>query len=96
VFIFCRLKINHDFHEFILESGTIPNNYSYIETNQKLFLEPSSSKELKICFKILSRAKKGLVVKKCLIVSSPTGTTGTGFKFEYLSEDEFLFETALG
>ncbi len=25
VFIFCRLKINHDTHEFILESGTVAN-----------------------------------------------------------------------
>jgi hypothetical protein len=25
--IFCRLKINHDSHEFILESGTIANSY---------------------------------------------------------------------
>jgi hypothetical protein len=27
VFIFCRLKINHDSHGFILESGTVANNY---------------------------------------------------------------------
>ncbi len=27
VFIFRRLKINHDSHEFILESGTVTNNY---------------------------------------------------------------------
>jgi hypothetical protein len=26
VFIFGRLKINHDSHEFILESGTVANN----------------------------------------------------------------------
>jgi hypothetical protein len=27
VFIFRRLKINHDSHEFNLESGTVSNNY---------------------------------------------------------------------
>jgi hypothetical protein len=27
MFIFRRLKINHDSHEFILELGTIGNNY---------------------------------------------------------------------
>jgi hypothetical protein len=27
---FRRLKINHDTHEFILESGTIANSYSVI------------------------------------------------------------------
>ncbi len=26
VFIICRLKINHDFHEFILESNTVANS----------------------------------------------------------------------
>jgi hypothetical protein len=25
MFVFCRLKINHDFHEFILEIGTVTN-----------------------------------------------------------------------
>ncbi len=26
LFIFCRLKINNDIHEFILEIGTVENN----------------------------------------------------------------------
>jgi hypothetical protein len=30
VFIFCRLKINHESHEFILDPGTVANN-----SNQK-------------------------------------------------------------
>jgi hypothetical protein len=29
VFIFRRLKINHDTHEFILESGTVANNGNF-------------------------------------------------------------------
>ncbi len=29
MFIFRRLKINHDSHEFILESGTVTNMYEF-------------------------------------------------------------------
>ncbi len=29
---FRRLKINHDMHEFILESGTVANRYGGVET----------------------------------------------------------------
>ncbi len=33
---FCRLKINHDSHEFILESGTVANKYIAVTNWNKL------------------------------------------------------------
>ncbi len=36
-FIFCRLKINHDSHEFILEFGTVTNR----DDSDKSFLKKS-------------------------------------------------------
>jgi hypothetical protein len=39
VYFLCRLKINHDSHEFILEFGTVANNRAYVsETIVPLYL----------------------------------------------------------
>jgi hypothetical protein len=41
MFIFCRLKINHDTHEFILDSGIVANN----KYPPKWFRYPEASKQ---------------------------------------------------
>ncbi len=38
MFIFRRLKINHDIHEFILDSGTVTNNNCIPHRNDPKFL----------------------------------------------------------
>jgi hypothetical protein len=38
---FCRLKINHDTHVFILDSGTVANNF-----NQKVLDLPQNLKSI--------------------------------------------------
>ncbi len=39
MFIFCRLKINHDSHEFVLESGTVANDELSLYYTTVNFLE---------------------------------------------------------
>jgi hypothetical protein len=36
VYFLCRLKINHDSHEFILEFGTVANNYAFVSYQQTM------------------------------------------------------------
>ncbi len=68
MFIFCRLKINHDSHEFILKSGTIVNNYNVYAANTDIFLSnekvaSSSSSKITVLYAVnLVREGSGATV----------------------------------
>ncbi len=63
MFIFCRLKINYDSHEFIFEIDTVANNYS---NPRQVILTPPEIQKVKhqICYSFYVPCAENIIMIK--------------------------------